>query len=74
MFNVHHALTIGWLYCTFNVFYPGYCELQTFVLPAHVTYVYFASQIFLDSGVPIDERNEDDQTPLHLACKGGHYE
>ena len=31
-------------------------------------------QIFLDNDVAVDERNYDKQTPLHLACIGGHHE
>jgi len=25
-------------------------------------------------GIDIDDRNQEDQTPLHLASLGGHYE
>ena len=31
-------------------------------------------QVFLDNNVAVDERNYDKQTPLHLACIGGHHE
>ena len=72
--NYQEVVIIQW-YCSYHpvLSIDVWLYWNRMSIIIHFRYI-LIFQIFLDNDVAVDERNDDKQTPLHLACIGGHHE